>query len=143
MQIEKNSIENNTKLIYFSSLGDERGQLCALEGLSECIPFEIKRVYYMWNVGEQQIRGKHAHYTLKQVLICMNGSCDVVLDDGVNRKTVHLDNPLEGLLIDGFIWREMKNFTPNTVLVVLASEHYDETDYVRDYSRFLKEAHHD
>lgn len=133
------SIETNTRLIRFPSLEDSRGQLCALEALSDYVPFEIKRVYYIWDVGAGQVRGKHAHYRLKQVMICMGGSCDVVLDDGSARKTVHLDNPLQGLLIDGFIWREMKNFTPGAVLVVLASQHYQEADYVRDYRQFCKE----
>lgn len=133
------SLAENTRLINFASLGDRRGQLCALEGGSDCIPFEIKRVYYMWNVQPDQVRGHHAHYRLKQVLVCLGGACDVVLDDGTARKIVHLDNPLQGLLIDGFIWREMKNFTPGTTLMVLADDHYREADYVRDYQQFLKE----
>lgn len=132
-------LNTKTRLISFRSLGDERGQLCALEAMSEQIPFEIKRVYYMWDVGIEQVRGKHAHYQLKQVLICLHGAVDILLDDGKNKKTVCLKSPLEGLLIDGFIWREMKNFTPGAVLMVLASEHYDEADYVRDYNRFSLE----
>lgn len=134
-----NPLNTKTRLISFRSLGDERGQLCALEAMSEQIPFEIKRVYYMWDVGPEQVRGKHAHYRLKQVLICLHGAVDILLDDGENKKTVRLTSPLEGLLIDGFIWREMKNFTPGAILMVLASEHYDEADYVRDYNRFSLE----
>lgn len=134
------TLQQNTRLIDFPSLGDVRGQLCALESMSAYVPFDIKRVYYMWDVGADQVRGKHAHYTLKQVLICLGGACEVVVDDGRQRQTVRLDSPLKGLLIDGFIWREMQHFTPGATLMVLASAHYDEADYVRNYDQFLQQA---
>ncbi|MFB5743708.1 FdtA/QdtA family cupin domain-containing protein [Cedecea sp. S5-13] len=117
--------------------GDERGSLIALED-SENIPFEIKRVYYMFDTCENVTRGYHAHKALKQVAIVIRGSCCFVLDDGKDRVEVILDNPAQGLLIDSIIWREMKDFTPDCILMVLASEHYDESDYIRDYEDFLR-----
>ena len=127
------------QLLDFSIKGDERGSLIALEGSSSQIPFAIKRVYYIFDTTANVVRGKHAHYNLKQVLICTSGQCDIDLFDGTTRHTIHLDNPTQGLLLDGFIWREMKNFSPDCVLMVLANEHYDEKDYVRSYEQFLKE----
>lgn len=135
----RKGIKDGTKLIDFKILGDERGSLVALEEDSSVIPFAVKRVYYMWNTTSGMVRGKHAHYKLKQVLVCVSGSCDIVLDDGRERRTVRLDSPARGLFIDGFIWREMENFSQDAVLMVLASEHYEEADYIRDYDRFLKE----
>ena len=127
------------KLIDFTICGDQRGSLIALEGASAQIPFEIKRVYYIFGTRPDVVRGKHAHYNLKQVLICTSGSCDIDLDDGSTKQTIHMDSPQKGLFLDGFIWREMKNFSPDCVLMVLASDHYDESDYVRNYEQFLKE----
>lgn len=138
--MNRKGINDGTKLLDFKVLGDERGSLIALEGGSPSVPFDVKRVYYIYGTTPGVTRGKHAHYALKQVLICVNGSCDIVLDDGRTRQTVRLDNPAKGLFIDGFIWREMTNFSPDCVLLVLASEHYDEADYIRDYAQFLREA---
>lgn len=128
------------KLVDFDILGgDERGSLVALEALSPKVPFEIKRVYYMFGVNSGITRGKHAHYKLKQVLICVSGSVDLVLDDGKSKEVVCLNSPSKGLYIDSFIWREMKNFSKDAVLLVLASDHYEVADYVRDYDKFLRE----
>lgn len=127
------------QLLDFTVRGDERGSLIALEELSADVPFEIKRVYYIYGTRLGVVRGLHAHYTLKQVLVAVSGSCDIELFDGTTRTTIHLDNPARGILMDGFIWREMKNFSPDCVLMVLASEHYNEKDYVRDYQKFLEE----
>ena len=128
------------QLLDFTIRGDNRGSLIALEGLSTQVPFNIKRVYYIFGTTPHVVRGKHAHYHLKQVLIAVSGSFDIDLDDGRNKKAIHMDSPRRGLLLDGFIWREMKNFSPDCVLMVLASDHYDEKDYVRNYEQFLKEA---
>lgn len=128
------------QLLDFTIKGDERGSLVALESSSAQIPFAIKRVYYIFDTTTNVVRGKHAHYNLQQVLICTSGQCDIDLFDGTHRHTVRLDNPAKGLLLDGFIWREMKNFSPDCVLMVLASDHYDEKDYVRSYEQFLQEA---
>ncbi|MGN0024295.1 MAG: sugar 3,4-ketoisomerase [Candidatus Avelusimicrobium sp.] len=136
----RTTLKDAIKLIHFTVRGDERGNLIALENQSAEIPFDVKRVYYIYGTQAGVTRGQHAHYALKQVLTCVSGSCDILLDDGAERKTIRLDNPAKGLLIDGFIWREMSHFSPDCVLLVLASEHYDEADYVRDYQRFLTEA---
>ena len=120
----------------FQQHGDERGQLVALEEFKD-IPFEIKRVYYMYDTGEGIHRGLHAHKPLKQILICIHGSCKVLLDNGEEKKIVSLEKPYEGLYIAHNMWREMYDFSPDAVLMVLASEYYDESDYIRDYDEFL------
>ena len=120
----------------FQQHGDERGQLVALEEFKD-IPFEIKRVYYMYDTGEGIHRGFHAHKTIKQILICIHGSCKVLLDNGQEKKIVSLEQPYEGLYISHNMWREMYDFSPDAVLMVLASEYYDESDYIRDYDQFL------
>jgi dTDP-4-dehydrorhamnose 3,5-epimerase-like enzyme len=130
------------KLINFKTLGDERGSLIAIEQGYNA-PFEIKRVYYIFDTKEGVERGFHAHINLKQIVIAVKGSCTFVLDNGSKREELQLTNPNQGLFIEGLIWREMKNFSPDCVLVVLASEHYDENDYVRDYDIFLKMDKHD
>ena len=121
----------------FQPHGDERGQLVALEEFKD-IPFQIKKVYYMYDTGEGVIRGCHAHKKLDQVLICLKGSCKILLDNGMEKETVSLEKPYEGLYITGNIWREMYDFTPDAVLIVLASEPYNEDDYIRDYDAFLR-----
>ena len=121
----------------FQQHGDKRGQLVALEAGHD-VPFEIKRVYYMYDTGEGVIRGCHAHKKLDQVLICLKGSCKILLDNGMEKETVSLEKPYEGLYITGNIWREMYDFTPDAVLIVLASEPYNEDDYIRDYDAFLR-----
>ncbi len=125
-----------TKYI-FQQHGDHRGQLVVLEELKD-IPFPIKRVYYMYDTGMGVRRGFHAHKSLKQILICIHGSCKILLDNGAEKEIVTLDKPYEGLYIAHNMWREMYDFSPDAVLMVLASEHYDENDYIRDYDRFLK-----
>lgn len=124
------------KLIDFPPLGDDRGSLVALEA-NKTIPFEIKRVYYIFGTKPGVARGFHAHKDLKQVAVCVTGSCRMLLDDGRHKEEVLLDSPTKGVLIEELVWREMHEFTPDCVLLVLASEHYDEADYIRDYSVFL------
>lgn len=121
----------------FQQHGDERGMLVALEEHND-IPFKIKRVYYMYDTKEGVRRGFHAHKSLEQILICIHGSCKILLDNGFEKKTVSLEKPYEGLYIANDIWREMFDFSPDAVLMVLASELYDESDYIRDYDEFLK-----
>ena len=120
----------------FQPHGDERGQLVALEEFKD-IPFHIKRVYYMYDTGAGVVRGRHAHKSLQQILICIHGSCRILLDDGSEKKVVPLENPCEGLYVTNAMWREMFDFSPDAVLMVLASELYDESDYIRDYDAFL------
>ncbi len=124
------------KLIDFTSLGDERGDLVSLEAKKE-IPFDIKRVYYLFGTESCVSRGFHAHKNLQQMAICVKGSCTFILDDGNIREKVVLDSPLKGLYIDSMKWREMHDFSDDCVLIVLASSIYEEADYIRDYEDFL------
>lgn len=126
-------------IINFKSLGDARGDLISLESTKE-IPFEIKRVYYIFDTQNDVIRGLHAHKELKQVAIVLKGSCRFLLDDGVNKESIILSNAHQGLLIDSCLWREMSDFSEDCVLIVLASAQYDENDYIRNYNEFLKMA---
>lgn len=121
----------------FQQHGDHRGQLVALEEGKE-IPFQVKRVYYMYDTVEGVRRGYHAHKCLEQILICVHGSCKILLDNGKETAVVPLDTPYEGLYISNDMWREMYDFSPDAVLMVLASELYDESDYIRNYDEFLK-----
>lgn len=121
----------------FQQHGDERGQLVALEEHKD-IPFEIKRVYYMYDTGKGVTRGQHAHKSLEQILICIHGSCKLMLDNGKEKKIVLLEKPYEGLYISNNIWREMYDFSSDAVLMVLASDVYKEEDYIRNYDEFLK-----
>lgn len=127
MQIIKYSFEEH---------GDERGMLVAVEAMRQ-IPFEIKRVYYIYDTLAEVHRGFHAHKFLEQVLICVHGSCKVLLDDGEERQEIVLCKANEGLYIPKNIWREMYDFSPDAVLLVLASEVYREDDYIRDYHTFI------
>lgn len=121
--------------VCFPPLGDDRGSLVALEG-DKTVPFNIQRVYYLFGTKAGVSRGYHAHRRLCQVAVCVTGSCRMVLDDGIQREEVLLDSPTRGLVIRSMIWREMHDFTPDCVLLVLASEHYDEADYIRSYKQF-------
>lgn len=121
----------------FQQHGDERGQLVALEEMND-IPFEIKRVYYMYDTGEGVRRGFHAHKSLEQILICIHGNCKILMDNGTEKKVVSLEKPYEGLYIANNIWREMFDFSEDAVLMVLASDVYKEEDYIRDYDEFLR-----
>lgn len=121
----------------FQKHGDERGQLIALEE-NQDIPFEIKRVYYMYDTKEGVRRGYHAHKSLEQILICIHGTCKILLDNGVEKEEVLLDKPYEGLYVSNNMWREMFDFSPDAVLMVLASDYYKEEDYIRDYNEFLE-----
>jgi dTDP-4-dehydrorhamnose 3,5-epimerase-like enzyme len=124
-------------LVEFQPLGDDRGSLVALEA-HKTIPFVIKRVYYIFGTKKNVSRGFHAHQTLRQVAVCVTGRCRMVLDDGRRRDEVWLDSPTKGLLIGNMVWREIHDFSPDCVLLVLASEHYSESDYIRSYEDFKR-----
>ncbi len=128
------------RMIRFDVNGDGRGKLVALEERKE-IPFRLQRVYYIYDTREGVRRGFHAHKELEQVLVCVSGSCKILLDDGVERSVVELKSPDEGLYIAHDVWREMFDFSSDAVLVVLASMSYDESDYIRDYDEFLDYIH--
>ena len=124
-------MEAKVTILVIPDHGDDRGNLIALEGMSEIVPFEIKRVYYSFDTQPGSVRGNHAHKNLKQLVIC----CE--MPDGT--RTEHgLDWPNKGLLVEGMVWREIKNFSKDCVMMVLASEHYNEADYIRNYQDFLK-----
>ena len=120
----------------FQPHGDERGQLVALEeGID--IPFSIKRVYYMYDTVKGMVRGKHAHKSLEQILVCIHGSCKILLDERKEKKVIPLEKPYEGLYVPNNMWREMYDFSEDAVLMVLASDFYKENDYIRDYDQFV------
>ena len=120
----------------FQPHGDERGQLVSLEEYRD-IPFNIKRVYFMYDTVANVVRGHHAHKSLEQILVCVHGSCKIKLDNGSETKIIPLEKPYEGLYVANNMWREMFDFSDDAVLMVFASELYDENDYIRDYDEFL------
>ena len=125
------------KLIQLPKITDPRGNLTFIESTRH-IPFDIKRVFYIYDVPTATDRGAHAHKTLHQFLICLSGSFDVSVDDGYNQSVIHLNRPWQGLHIPPMIWASEINFDPGSICLVLASDLYDETDYYRDYSIFLE-----
>jgi dTDP-4-dehydrorhamnose 3,5-epimerase-like enzyme len=125
------------KIINLKNCIDERGSLVAVEANKD-ISFDIKRVYYIYNNKTDLRRGFHSHKKLKQLLICVGGSCKIHLDDGITTEDVLLNDPSRGLVIESNIWREMYDFSKDAILLVLASEYYDESDYIRNYDEFIK-----
>ena len=124
------------QLVELPKISDPRGNLTFIEG-SQHIPFDISRVYYLYDVPGGAERGGHAHKALNQLIIAMSGSFDVILDDGHNKKRVHLNRSYQGLHVCPMIWRELDNFSSGSVCMVLASNRYDEDDYYRDYSEYV------
>jgi dTDP-4-dehydrorhamnose 3,5-epimerase-like enzyme len=127
----------NCRLMEFKQFFGKLGALTAIEG-SQDIPFEIRRVYYITGVPEDVTRGFHSHRHLEQILLCLNGSVNVRLKTPNDEEIVMLDNPTKGLYIGHMIWREMFDFSPGAVLMVLASEHYTENDYIRNYQQYIE-----
>jgi oxalate decarboxylase/phosphoglucose isomerase-like protein (cupin superfamily) len=123
------------RIITFPKVEDQRGNLSFVEG-GKHVPFDIARIYYLYDVPGGASRGGHAHKQLQQVIIAISGSFDVELDDGVQKKTFHLRRSNEGLYLSNMIWRELTNFSSGSVGLVLASRHYEEDDYYRDYGAF-------
>lgn len=123
------------KIVNIPKIEDPRGNLSVIE--KEVVPFEIKRVYYLYDVPAGAERGGHAHIKLQQFLVALSGSFDVILNDGKVEKTVTLNKPFEGLLITNGIWRELKNFSSGAVCLVVASDVFEEADYIRDFDEFL------
>ena len=116
---------------------DDRGFLFVAEYKKQ-LPFVVNRVYYITDVTDSTtLRGNHAHLKLRQLMFCVGGSCDIIFDDGCDRITVHMDQPGKAVLVEPGVWREMINFTKNATLIVLASDIYDEADYIRDYKQFI------
>ncbi len=127
---------NDCKLIDLPKISDPRGNLSFIEG-GQHIPFDIQRVYYLYDVPGGSDRGGHAHKHLHQFIVAMSGSFDVVLNDGAEIKRFHLNRSYYGLYVCPMMWRDLDNFSSGAVCMVLASSHYDEADYIRDYSNFI------
>ena len=123
------------KIVNIPKIEDPRGNLSVIE--KEVVPFEIKRVYYLYDVPAGAERGGHAHKKLQQFLVALSGSFDVILNDGKQEKTVTLNKPYQGLLITNGIWRELKNFSSGAVCLVVASDVFEEADYIREFNEFL------
>ena len=129
-----NSIEN-VSIIEIPKVHDERGNLAVIE--KEVIPFEIKRVYYLYDVPSDSFRGGHAHKEQESIIIALSGSFEVIVDDGTSKKRIMLNKPNQGLYVPTQIWREIDNFSSGAVCLVLASTTFDENEYIRDYSEFV------
>ena len=127
---------NDCKLVELPKIVDARGNLTFIEGNNH-IPFDVKRVFYLYDVPTAADRGAHAHKELHQFLVCLSGSFDVSIDDGSTKDIIHLNRPWKGLHIPPMIWASEINFDPGSICLVLASALYDENDYYRDYSLFL------
>lgn len=132
----KHTTINDCKIIDIRRYTDSRGYLSVVENGID-IPFDIKRIYYLYMVPEVA-RGAHAHKELQQLLIATSGSVEVIMDDGTNKKSFMLDRPWKGLYIPSGLWRDLENFSGGAVLLCLASEKYDASDYIRDYNEYLK-----
>lgn len=128
---------NDCRIIELPKISNRLGNITPVEGHHN-IPFDIARVYYLYDVPGGSMRGGHAHKELQQLIVAVMGAFDVVLDDGMNKKTVRLDRAYYGLYIPTMIWRELENFSSGGICLVLASLPYDENDYYRDYDNFLK-----
>lgn len=128
---------NNCKIIEFNKIGDEYGgYLVAIEDNLN-IPFDIKRVYYTYGVKDNKIRGKHAHRNLDQILLCLNGAVKVKCFDGYEEIEIHLDDPSKGIFIGSMVWHEMYDYREDAVIMVIADDYYNESDYIRDYDEFI------
>lgn len=138
----KNTTIDDCRIVDLRKISDPRGNLTPIEGGAD-VPFDIKRVYYLYDVPGGESRGAHAHKALYQLIIAANGSFSVTLDDGRQKRSFNLKRSYYGLLVVPGIWRDLNDFSSGAVLLCLASEHYDEHDYIRDYDDFLKYKNND
>ncbi len=125
------------KLINFNQLGDNRGHLVVAEGNKD-IPFDIKRIFYIYGTKENVTRGQHANKKSKFVLINLAGNCKIKVDDGINEEVIVLDKAHEGIYLEEMVWKDMYDFSVDSILLVLSSEYYDGSEYIRDYEEFKK-----
>ena len=132
------SIKDQYKILEFGDLGDERGKLVVVEGNMD-IPFEIKRVFYIYGSDKDVVRGQHANRTSEFVLINVSGSSKVRVDNGFEEEIIELNRPRMGLYLPTMVWKDMYDFSEDSVLLVLANTHYDAEEYIRDYDEYLKE----
>lgn len=136
--IKNMSIKEQYRILEFGEFGDERGNLVVAEGMTD-IPFDIKRVFYMYGSDSEVIRGQHANRRTEFVLINVCGTSKVKVDNGYESEIIVLDKPRMGLYIPTMLWKDMYAFSSDSILLVLASEHYDGTEYIRDYDEYLRE----
>lgn len=132
------TLKEKCPIVHFDDLGDERGKLVVIEG-GQAIPFEIKRVFYIYDSDDTVVRGQHANRESEFVLINVAGKSKVRITDGEEEIIVELDRPMTGVYIPKMIWKDMYDFSEDSILLVLASTHYDGTEYIRDYEEYLKE----
>ena len=133
--LNKKTTVFDCSILYLPKIQDIEGNLTSINGYKE-IPFEIKRIYYLYDIPGGETRGGHAHKELNQLIIAASGSFDILIDDGLNKRTVMLNRSYVGLLVVPGIWRELLNFSSGAICLVLASEFYDEKDYIMDYKNF-------
>lgn len=132
-------LEEQYKLLYFKNLGDERGNLVVIEGEGIDIPFDIKRVFYIYGSDDKVIRGQHANRETEFLLVNVSGSSKVRIDNGSETTVVELDRPGMGLYLSPMVWKDMYDFSPDSVLLVICSRHYDGAEYIRNYEEYLRE----
>lgn len=135
--MSKSSTAYDCTLIYLDKHHSEKGNISVVQNIKD-IPFEVKRVYYLYDVPGGESRGGHAHYELEQLIVAVSGSFDVVIDDGNIKRAFTLNRPYQGILVAPGLWRELNNFSSGSVCLVLASMKYDEADYIRSYEEFIK-----
>lgn len=132
-------LSEQIKILEFSDLGDERGNLVVVEGSGVDIPFEVKRVFYIYGSDAEVIRGRHANRKTEFVMINVSGKSKVKVDNGYEQQIIELNRPRMGLYLSTMVWKDMYDFSEDSVLLVLASEHYDSTEYIRDYDDYIRE----
>ena len=137
--MDSRKLSEQYKLIYFKDLGDERGDLVVIEGEGMDIPFDIKRVFYMYGSDSTVVRGQHANRETEFLLVNVGGSSKVRVDNGRESEVIVLDKPGMGLYLPPMLWKDMYDYSPDSILLVLASRHYDGKEYIRDYQEYLKE----
>ena len=132
------NIDEMYKIIEFNELGDERGNLVVAEGESELVPFKINRIFYIYGSDPDVVRGQHANMKTQFILINVSGTSKVKVDNGIESRIIELNKPKMGLFIDTMLWKDMYDFSADSVLLVLASEHYDGTEYIREYEKYIE-----
>lgn len=133
------SLKDQYRLIEFKDLGDERGNLVVIEGEGMDIPFDIKRVFYIYGSDDEVVRGQHANRETEFLLVNVCGTSKVRVDNGVEETIIELNKPRMGLYLSSMLWKDMYDFSPDSILLVLASRHYDAGEYIRDYDSYMEE----
>ena len=134
----KRELKDMFQVLQFKDFGDERGNLVVIEGSGMDLPFTIERVFYIYGSDSTVIRGNHANLNSEFVMINVAGKSKVRVDNGTESEIIELDRPMMGLYLSKMLWKEMYDFSPDSILLVMSSEHYDETEYIRDYDRYLE-----